>query len=370
MPKRLLQRIWREEKGITGLETAIILIAFVVVAAVFAYTVLSAGLFSTQQSQQAVYSGLEEAQNALEIKGAVISEGLCELDDCEAVWTAAGNVAAAKDTTTYIEGTASANLTIAADFTTGVVGYYDITTGTNSLDVSGSANVSFWIKSSADIADSVLQLRLSESDDGTGTTENLAIPGSALDGSSWNKVTVDLSGTTANYDAVKSVALYAASDPEEAVIWLDIIETQPVMDTTDSPKAYGNKIVFTLSTALGTEAVDFTVTSDADNDGVINDESTKNHKMVISYSDGYQQVSDLAWTKTVTGKNDGDDLLENDEKFQITVDLSYINNNANADAQKVGVKNTFIIEVKPPKGAVLNMERTMPNKITTITNLH
>ena len=43
------------ERGITGLETAIILIAFVVVAAVFAYTVLSAGLFSTQKSQEAIY---------------------------------------------------------------------------------------------------------------------------------------------------------------------------------------------------------------------------------------------------------------------------------------------------------------------------
>ena len=40
---------FRSEKGITGLETAIILIAFVVVAAVFAYTALSAGLFSTQK---------------------------------------------------------------------------------------------------------------------------------------------------------------------------------------------------------------------------------------------------------------------------------------------------------------------------------
>ena len=36
----------RDQRGITGLETAIILIAFVVVASVFAYTVLSAGVLS------------------------------------------------------------------------------------------------------------------------------------------------------------------------------------------------------------------------------------------------------------------------------------------------------------------------------------
>jgi flagellin FlaB len=71
----MLKKIFKKEKGITGLETAIILIAFVVVAAVFAYTALSAGLFSTQKAQEAVYSGLKEAQSTLEIKGAVIATG-------------------------------------------------------------------------------------------------------------------------------------------------------------------------------------------------------------------------------------------------------------------------------------------------------
>jgi len=68
-----LARIHRGQKGITGLETAIILIAFVVVAAVFAYTALSAGLFSTQKSQEAVYQGLEEAQSTLEPRGNVVA---------------------------------------------------------------------------------------------------------------------------------------------------------------------------------------------------------------------------------------------------------------------------------------------------------
>jgi len=73
MLKKLMQRINKEQKGITGLETAIILIAFVVVAAVFAYTVLSAGLYSTQKSQEAVYSGLEEARSSMELNGGVIA---------------------------------------------------------------------------------------------------------------------------------------------------------------------------------------------------------------------------------------------------------------------------------------------------------
>src|SRR4030065_1215108 len=69
----MLKKIFRKEKGITGLEPAIILIAFVVVAAVFAYTALSAGLFSTQKAQEAVYSGLKEAQSTLELKGSIIA---------------------------------------------------------------------------------------------------------------------------------------------------------------------------------------------------------------------------------------------------------------------------------------------------------
>ena len=68
-----LLRLDNEQKGITGLETAIILIAFVVVAAVFAYTVLSAGLFATQKSQEAVYSGLKEAQGSLELRSGIIA---------------------------------------------------------------------------------------------------------------------------------------------------------------------------------------------------------------------------------------------------------------------------------------------------------
>ncbi|MBM3133092.1 MAG: flagellin [Chloroflexi bacterium] len=73
MLNRYLNRMHTKQKGITGLETAIILIAFVVVAAVFAYTVLSAGLFSSQKSQEAVYSGMKEAQSTLQLVGSVIA---------------------------------------------------------------------------------------------------------------------------------------------------------------------------------------------------------------------------------------------------------------------------------------------------------
>ncbi len=76
MLKRIKKIIQRDERGITGLETAIILIAFVVVASVFAYTVLSAGIFSSQKSQEAVYAGLEETRASMSLRGSVL--GYCE----------------------------------------------------------------------------------------------------------------------------------------------------------------------------------------------------------------------------------------------------------------------------------------------------
>jgi flagellin FlaB len=70
------------EKGITGLETAIILIAFVVVASVFAFTVLSTGIFASERSKETVFAGLEEAKSSIEPRGSVIAyKGRVNTDD-------------------------------------------------------------------------------------------------------------------------------------------------------------------------------------------------------------------------------------------------------------------------------------------------
>ncbi len=60
-----------DEDGFTGLEAAIVLIAFVVVAAVFSYVVLGAGFFTTQKSQEVVHTGVQQASSTLEIVGNV-----------------------------------------------------------------------------------------------------------------------------------------------------------------------------------------------------------------------------------------------------------------------------------------------------------
>ena len=71
--KKLLLKLRKRQEGITGLETAIILIAFVIVASVFAYVVLSAGLYSSQKAKEAVTAGLQSTMATVEIRGNIIA---------------------------------------------------------------------------------------------------------------------------------------------------------------------------------------------------------------------------------------------------------------------------------------------------------
>lgn len=216
----MLKKYINHEKGITGLETAIILIAFVVVAAVFAYTVLSAGLFATQKSQEAVYSGLKEAQSTLEIKGAVI--------------------ASASD---------------------------------------------------------------------TGATGNVS------------------------------------------------------------------QISFTLAGVLGGEPIDFTQpTLPATYTGLAN-ATTHTNKVVINYIDANQTVNDLYWTFTPLGKDNGNNLLDQNEKFKITIggtsNTTIPGNliNALSPSHLLGINTTFSLVIVTPTGAVLHIERTIPANIDAVMNL-
>jgi len=65
----------RKRKGFTGLEAAIVLTAFVVVAAVFSYVVLNAGFFTTQKSKEVVHTGVAQATSSIELSGDVIGHG-------------------------------------------------------------------------------------------------------------------------------------------------------------------------------------------------------------------------------------------------------------------------------------------------------
>ncbi|MEB3780037.1 MAG: flagellin [Desulfurococcales archaeon] len=61
----------RKRKGIVGIEAAIVMIAFVIVAAALAFVALNMGMFTTQKSKETIARGLGEASTALEVDGSV-----------------------------------------------------------------------------------------------------------------------------------------------------------------------------------------------------------------------------------------------------------------------------------------------------------
>lgn len=65
----------QNENGFTGLEAAIVLIAFVVVAAVFSYVMLGAGFFTSQKAQEVVHTGMGQAASSIEVHGIVYGYG-------------------------------------------------------------------------------------------------------------------------------------------------------------------------------------------------------------------------------------------------------------------------------------------------------
>jgi len=72
------RRFVKDEKGFTGLEAAIVLIAFVTVAAVFSYVLLGAGFFATQKGQETVHTGVKQATSSMELVGSIVACGDAE----------------------------------------------------------------------------------------------------------------------------------------------------------------------------------------------------------------------------------------------------------------------------------------------------
>ena len=86
----------KDQKGITGLETAIVLIAFVVVASVFAFAVITTGLFSSEEAASSAQAGVTAAKSTMTPKGSMVlseaySTGVPSLAGTTTVMTDATN---------------------------------------------------------------------------------------------------------------------------------------------------------------------------------------------------------------------------------------------------------------------------------------
>ncbi|WKT58573.1 flagellin [Candidatus Nitrosotenuis chungbukensis] len=65
----------QSHRGVIGVESAIVMIAFVIVAAALAFVVLNMGFSTTQRAKTAIVSSLEESSSALEIAGKITASG-------------------------------------------------------------------------------------------------------------------------------------------------------------------------------------------------------------------------------------------------------------------------------------------------------
>jgi flagellin FlaB len=65
--RKKMRTLRKSKKGMTGIETAIIVIAFVIAASVFAFAILNMGLLTTGKATQAVDTGIGQAQSSMKI---------------------------------------------------------------------------------------------------------------------------------------------------------------------------------------------------------------------------------------------------------------------------------------------------------------
>ena len=124
-------------------------------------------------------------------------------------------------------------------------------------------------------------------------------------------------------------------------------------------------VVFMVTNAGAGEPIDLIAPVDGTNNGIPN--STSTHKAIIAYNDKNQSIPDVTWSRTFLGDNDSDNLLELGEKAEITVQVARAINTSGTT--NLGTDLEFTLEMKPPKGAVLIIQRTTPSAIDTVMDL-
>ena len=64
-------RFMKRNRGMVGIEAAIVLISFVIIAAAFAFMVVNMGLFATQSAKNTIQQGISEASSPLLTDGSI-----------------------------------------------------------------------------------------------------------------------------------------------------------------------------------------------------------------------------------------------------------------------------------------------------------
>ena len=156
-----------------------------------------------------------------------------------------------------------------------------------------------------------------------------------------------------------------------------------------------HKIVFIVSNSLAGEPVDLTAPYSSDDSGTDPDViAGSTAATIVSYADENQRFSDLPWTMTFIGSNNGDPLLEDGEKVEITVwlmdrvtgvavgsnnSIAYMDGNTSNGGGTGGINSTdtliikstrFVIELTPQLGSPLTIQRAIPPGLRSVMNLN
>ena len=70
----LFNRLRRNKRGIVGIEAAIVLVAFIIIAAALSYVVINMGFYTTQKTKETMQVGLDESLTALQLDGVVTAK--------------------------------------------------------------------------------------------------------------------------------------------------------------------------------------------------------------------------------------------------------------------------------------------------------
>jgi archaellin len=375
------------EQGFTGLESGIMLIAFTVVASVFIYTVVSAGIFSQARGTEGVDSGLEEMRSTLELTGSVVGyANEVQISTCDGGgWTSGdvANVTLSQDSSHVREGKCSAKASVTSGHDgTDVLAYEDLAEGVDDINLTTANRVRLWYRVSEDPGVS-LRLLL---DDTNGCLSPIGDYCFAATGSmpayEWQLVEIDISANASDMGEIVSVGVRVSGNPSNPfTLWLDDIEIVPCL----------GRVEFAIENTIEEQAIDLTPPYEIRRSQHNELGRTEfEDKAVVTFHDARQYLRECAWTIDWLGEHSEDYLLEDGERAVVSVwlldcdwdsatgssgMLDYRLGSGTADGfidsleNLVGTDHTFTLELRCEAGGTLTIERTTPVHIESIMNL-
>src|SRR5581483_2141159 len=152
---------------------------------------------------------------------------------------------------------------------------------------------------------------------------------------------------------VLSTGLFSSERGKEAV-YAGLAKTRGTMELSSGVVANSN--------GTNVTTVEFDMTLAAGGDSVNLDPTATSNRTVISYIDSSQVINDVVYTVTPISGN-ANTLLEPGELLRITIDLP-------AAGVTVGTNQTFTLEIKPPTGSYMVLQRTTPPAFLTVNELN